>query len=213
MHGTGTAITQTGMMIKNKATQLVACVRNYLAHYKQTWLPYGAILLLLAGVWYGWETIPTQSQQTIRETKNHDDSSPPVFDARESDADIQSNGGTLICSTVTARRKKPLGDIFVSVLPKQGTAAEASQQDKMMDADDKKKNRAKTERQSGNSSLRVPMVCGTICTEQGRLVVLQSQQLTRVCQAGESFAGWYIAYINSQAIGLVHQGELIEMNI
>jgi ABC-type nickel/cobalt efflux system permease component RcnA len=200
-------------MIRNKAMQLIACVRNYLAHYKQTWLPYGAILLVLAGVWYGWETIPTQSQQTIRETKNHDDSSPPVFDARQGEADQQSNGGTLVCSTAAGRRKKPLGDMFASVLPKKDAAVEELQQEKMIDAAHIKKHSVTTEQQPRKASLSVPTVCGTICTEQGRVVVLQSQQLTRSCQTGETFAGWYIAYINSQAIGLVNQGELIEINI
>lgn len=212
MPGIGTAITRTGMMIKNKLVVLASRARNFLAHYKQTWLPYGAVLLLLAGVWYGWEGNPAQPQTTIRETKHSHDASSPVFSSSGTDAGKMKNGGTLVYSTAAARRKKPLDNLF-STLPKKGTEPQIVQSEML--SEDIPKNSKQISGEVRNQAARItePVVCGIICADTENIVILRAGTITKTCRTGDTFAGWYVAYVNTRAVGLIGNEQIVEVNV
>ena len=105
-------------MIKRNLSALRHLVRNAAAHHRNTWLPYGVILLCLAGIWWGWDGVPSGRQEIIRETKNDTSSSPPVFSASDRDEEEERPEGRLVEGTAPSLRRRPLPDIFAGSAPK-----------------------------------------------------------------------------------------------
>ena len=70
------------MGIRNKSAACLEWIRNYTVHHTKTWLPYGAILLFLAGVWFLWDG-PTDRQETIREKEIATRSLSPAFSSSD----------------------------------------------------------------------------------------------------------------------------------
>lgn len=200
------------MTIKNSLPQIAVRARNYLAHHKKTWLPYGVILLLLTGVWCIWDG-PEHTSTTIREPKNHNDSLAPVLSSPGGEKEKTKQENALVYSTAAARRKKPLGNLFGSALPKEDTAQKVGQEVKESHVEDKEKIEKIKPLNNSKALPTAPIACGTICTDVEHLVILQSGSVTRTCQAGDTFEGWYVAYVNGQAVGLIRNDEVIEIRV
>lgn len=188
-------------MIKNNFISAAGAVRNFAVHHRKTLLPYGIIFVVLAGIWVFWDE-PETTTQTIRETKSTDSSSP-VFSMP--DADNTKETGTRIQSTAGTIRHRPLPDLFAhtaagkeEISAQRNTAAIS--------------NAAGADKQASEIQ-RLPNVLGTMQNGTLRFVVLQSGNTTKVCAAGESIDGYYVAYIGEWAVGLQKDGQIMEISL
>lgn len=201
MRGIGIVIMQRDTMIKNDISVLIGRVRNGLVHHRRTWLPYGAILLCLAGIWFCWDDRST-GQEPIREKKNESRSSSPVFSAANGDVQEKKETGTLVYSTAAARQSKPLPDLFAHSLPKKTmaeTAPPAATQPQ------------KAARKGETKQVSLPKVCGVVENGGQTLVFLQHDNKTNVYGIGDVLNGYRIVYINTRAVGLQKEDVIIEI--
>ena len=189
-------------MIKNDISVLIGRVRNGLVHHRRTWLPYGAILLCLAGIWFCWDDRST-GQKLIREKKNENRSSSPVFSAQHGDLQEKKEIGTLVYSTAAARQSKPLPDLFAHSLPKK-TMAEAAPPAVISPPKTEQKGETK-------QAPPLPKVCGAMENGGQTLVFLQQDNKTNVYGIGDVLNGYRIVYINTHAVGLQKEDVIIEI--
>lgn len=192
-------------MIKNDISVLIGRVRNSLVHHKRTWLPYGAILLCLAGIWFCWDD-SSAGREIIREKENAGRSSSPVFSASNSDASEKKESGVLVYSTASALRHKPLPDLFAHSLPKK-TVAENTPPAAVLKDTTKKEAGLKEKEPSW------PKVCGVVDNGGQKLVFLQHHTETKVYGIGDIWEGYCIVYINAHAVGLQKEGQIIEIQM
>lgn len=127
----------------------------------------------------------------------------PVFDTPETEAE-----GSLVYDVRPAIQYKPLPDLFGGSLPKKTAAAEQNGGPPMSPT---AKSVEKTE--SVQPPWTLPTVGGSIHQGKEHLVLLQWQGQSAACAAGESWQGWYIAYINRRAVGLMRDGKLWEIRL
>lgn len=186
-------------MIKNDISVLIGRVRNGLVHHRRTWLPYGAILLCLAGIWFCWDD-GSAGQTIIREKKNESRSSSPVFSAQNNDSQEQTATGTLVYGTAHARRYQPLPDLFAHHLPKK-TMEEQVPSVGVPGHTTSEKRKEKP----------LPKVCGIVKNGSQRLVFLQYHTETNVYGVGDVLDVYRIVYINEAAVGLQQEESIIEI--
>lgn len=199
MPGIGIARIRMDMMIKSKLIAMFGQMHCFFMHYKKTILPYGVIAVVLAGIWFLWDN-PNAKQDIKPEMKQANAASPASKPAVKTD----STSGALVQSTAQAMRYKPLPDLFASSLPKQkesGLPVNAG-----MSLDAKGNYQAAPEQ-----PVSWPVVLGTIQSRAKRLVVLQSGDITRVCAAGDTVNGFYVAYIHEEAVGLQKDMDIVEI--
>lgn len=189
-------------MIKNDISVLIGRVRNGLVHHRRTWLPYGAILLSLTGIWFCWDD-RSIGQESIREKKNESRSSSPVFSAPNDDRQEKKETGTLVYSTAAVRQSKPLPDLFAHSLPKK-TMAEAVSAAVIQTQKTVQKGETK-------QASTLPKVCGTVENAGKTLVFLQYDNKTNVYGVGDMLSGYRILYINTRAVGLQKEDVIIEI--
>lgn len=189
-------------MIKNDISVLIGRVRNGLVHHRRTWLPYGAILLSLTGIWFCWDD-RSIGQESIREKKNESRSSSPVFSAPNDDRQEKKETGTLVYSTAAVRQSKPLPDLFAHSLPKK-TMAEAASAAVIQTQKTVQKGETK-------QASTLPKVCGTVENAGKTLVFLQYDNKTNVYGVGDMLSGYRILYINTRAVGLQKEDVIIEI--
>lgn len=192
------SIIQMDMMTRNKISTVVARVRNFLVHHRRTWLPYGAILAFLTGVWFVWDG-PGESTTQIRETKSETRSSSPVFSTTDKN-DGTEVGGTMVYSTASSVRTKPLPDLFGQPVPKKEAVTATSIAPIKMDG------KAATPTPA-SLPVQWPAVQGVMQSGAKRLVMLRSGQETKVCAAGEWIDGFYVEYVHEWAVGLSKDGQ------
>ena len=187
------------MGIKNRLTALLEIVWNYVVHHRKILLPYGAILLVLGGVWFLWDG-PHDSQEPIRETKKQQASSPPVFS--EKTKDKGQVAAREVYSLASVRRYRPLPDLFAG-------AAKAAKPDNAAAQKQQAGNRAAAEKKAEKPAkvTQPPEVSGYI----GGLVILKNGKESRACGVGESFDGWQITTIGAGVISLVKEGRCCEL--
>lgn len=190
------------MEINTKVSTVATNVRNFLVHHRRTWLPYGAILAFLTGVWFVWDG-PGESTTEIRETKSEARSSSPVFVATDAD-EMKEPGGTMVYSTASSVRTKPLPDLFGQPLPKKEVAPMAPMAALPASGDTAKPAQLP-------APLQWPTVQGMMQSGAKRVVMLRRGQETKVCAAGEWFDGFYVAYIHEWAVGLTKDGQSREV--
>lgn len=189
-------------MIKNDISVLIGRVRNGLVHHRRTWLPYGAILLSLTGIWFCWDD-RSPGQELIREKKNESSSSSPVFSASNDGLQEKKETGTLVYSTAAARQSKPLPDLFAHSLPKK-TMVEAALPAEIQP-------RKTAEKGETKKASPLPNVCGTVENGGQTWVFLQYDSKTNVYGVGDVLNGYRIVYINAHAVGLQKEDILIEI--
>lgn len=189
-------------MIKNDISVLIGRVRNGLVHHRRTWLPYGAILLSLTGIWFCWDD-RSIGQESIREKKNESRSSSPVFSAPNDDRQEKKEIGTLVYSTAAVRQSKPLPDLFAHSLPKK-TMAEAASAAVIQTQKTVQKGETK-------QTSTLPKACGTVENAGQTLVFLQYDNKTNVYGVGDMLSGYRILYINTRAVGLQKEDVIIEI--
>lgn len=187
-------------MIRNNLLGAARNARNFAVHHRRRILPYGAIFVFLTTLWFVWDGREESITTTIRETKNEQGSSPPVF-LHTSDAASPDKGGTLVVSTSSAVRQRPLPDLFDRPLPKKEAVPQAA-----ISTLPTQPALTKKEDVSPPEPLSWPVVTGTIQSDTKRLVILRQGEVTKVCAPGESIDGVYVAYIHEWAVGL-RQGE------
>lgn len=190
-------------MIKNDISVLIGRVRNGLVHHRRTWLPYGAILLCLAGIWFCWDDGST-GQTIIREKKNESRSSSPVFSAQNNDSQEQTATGTLVYGTAHARRYQPLPDLFAHHLPKKTMEEQVPSVGVLGHTMSEKKEEKRKEKP-------LPKVCGIVKNGSQRLVFLQYHAETNVYGVGDVLDVYRIVYINEAAVGLQQEESIIEI--
>lgn len=190
-------------MIKNDISVLIGRVRNGLVHHRRTWLPYGAILLCLAGIWFCWDD-GSAGQTIIREKKNESRSSSPVFSAQNNDSQEQTATGTLVYGTAHARRYQPLPDLFAHHLPKKTMEEQVPSIGVPGHTTSEKKEEKKKEKP-------LPKVCGIVQNGSQRLVFLQYHTETNIYGVGDVLDVYRIVYINEAAVGLQQEESIIEI--
>lgn len=195
MLGIGTAIIHKGMTIKNKCISVAKTVRDFLVHHRKTWLPYGAILVFLTSLWFLWDG-PEKQTQTIRETKNEDRSSSPVFSATEK---MASPSGELVYSTASGIRMKPLPDLFARSLPKQETRPQTPPQP------------VTAAKPASTATVKPhiiwPVVRGTVQSGTKGFVILSSGTETKLCGPGDYIDGFYVLALYEWAVVLSKDGQ------
>ena len=191
------------MMIKNDISVLIGRVRNGLVHHRRTWLPYGAVLLCLAGIWFCWDD-GSAGQKSIREKKNESRSSSPVFSSPNGDVQDKTEAGTLVYGTAHARRYQPLPDLFAHRLPKKTMAEQVPSVVVPVDTMQEKQEEKKKEKP-------LPTACGMVENGSQRFVFLQYQEETKVYGVGDAVGEYRIVYINQAAVGLQQGDAIIEI--
>ncbi len=189
------------MPIKLNTAHLVRLGRNCLVHHKRTWLPYGVILLCLAGIWFCWDDYPSERQETIRETAKREDSQSPVFSALPQDTNQEAPSGDLVYGTAQTQRRRPLPDLFAGSLPKKAAVPAASSGAVLP------KEHAPA---AAASVVVVPSPCGIMRHGSQRLVFLRGRTQTKVCAVGDECDGFRVVYIHEQAVGLAKDGQILE---
>ncbi len=176
-------------MIKRNLSALRHLVRNAAAHHRNTWLPYGVILLCLAGIWWGWDGVPSGRQEIIRETKNDTGSSPPVFSASDRDEEEDRHEGRLVEGTAPSLRRRPLPDIFAGSAPK--SAADSEE---------------KARPAAAAPAAEQPVLCGTMEHNGAYLALFRYSGETLVCAAGDSFGGYTVVSVYKDGAQLEKDG-------
>lgn len=197
------SIIQTAMTIRNKCNSVAHTVRDFLVHHRNTWLPYGAILVFLTSLWFLWDG-PEGQTQTIRETKNDVRSSSPVFSATETE---KPSPGALVYSTASSIRTKPLPDLFAPSLPKQEAEKQATPGVPIAALPPS----GTQQPQRTVRELTWPTVRGTMQSGAHHFVILSSGTETKICGPGDSIDGFYIAYVHAWAVGLQKEGQEREL--
>lgn len=202
MPGTGISIIRRGMAIKNRGLSLLQKARNGIVQRRKTWLPYVGILVCLGAVWFLWEE--PQGQVNIkRDASQQQAGKHPVFDTPEEESEAR-----LVYDVRPAIQYKPLPDLFGGSLPKKTAAAEQIGGQSVSPTVPPVK-----ERKVLQPQWTLPTVGGSIHQGQESLVILQWQGKSAACSAGETWQGWYVAYINRQAVGLIRDGKLWEIRL
>lgn len=176
-------------MIKHNLSSLRNLIKNVSAHHRNTWLSYGVILLCLAGIWWGWDGVPSGRQEIIRETKNDKGSSPPVFSASGMDEETGHHEGTLIAGTASSLRRRPLPDIFAGSAPK--SAAESAEEIRPAVL---------------SQAAEWPVLCGTMEYNGAYLAFFQHHEESLVCAEGDSFDGYTVVSICNNSAQLEKYG-------
>lgn len=176
-------------MIKRNLLALRHLVRNAAAHHRNTWLPYGVILLCLAGIWWGWDGVPSGRQEIIRETKNNISSSPPVFSSSDRDEEEERPEGRLVEGTAPSLRRRPLPDIFAGSAPK--SAADSAEKARPVAA---------------APAAELPVLCGTMEHNGAYLALFRHRGETLVCAAGDSFDGYTVVSVYQDGAQLEKDG-------
>ena len=202
MPGIGINTIRRGMAIKNRGLSVLQKVGNGIVQRRKTWLPYVGILVCLGAVWFWWEE-PQGQVNMKRDASQQQAEKHPVFDTPEKEAE-----GSLVYDIRPAIQYKPLPDLFGGSLPKKAVAAEPKGGPDMSPT---AKSVKTTE--SVQPQWTLPTVGGSIHQGKDHLVLLQWQGQSAACAAGESWQGWYIAYINRQAVGLMRDGKLWEIRL
>lgn len=194
-------------MIRRSWQTAVQRVRNFLVHQRKTWLPYGAILVVLTGIWFLWDG-PEGQTHTIREKQSDQRSTSPVFSTADTKKKTDSPG-TLVYGTAQSIRTKPLPDLFAPALPEQDAGApEPTVSVPIIAPVPEKKTAHQAEKPQ--QALVWPTVHGSIRSGAKRLVIVSSPQGTRVCAAGDWFDSFYIAYVHEWAVGIQKDAETRE---
>lgn len=191
------------MEIRNKLAVLMERGRNFLAHHRRTWLPYGVIMLCLAGIWFCWDGAPSSRHEVIREKKNSHSSSSPVFSASETVHHEDSIKGELLCSAAQTQRRRPLPDLFDGSLPKKAANTKLPAETQAKPAAASTQNMPKPP--------VYPVLQGILHQGHTRLAFLAQDGKTKVCAVGEEFAGYRVAYIQDQAVGLYTDKGIVEI--
>lgn len=204
MPGTGISIIRRVMAISNKVLSALPKVRNGIVRHRKTWLPYAGILVCLGAIWLWWDE-PQGQEYMKREASQSTSGMSPVFSA----SDAESGGkGNLIYDVRPALRYKPLPDLFAGSLPKKTAAPEVRPAaPAAVPKEDKKQPR------QDKTEWALPAVCGAVHEGDVHLVLLQWQGQTAACAAGEWWNGWYVAYVNRQAVGLQREGRVWEISL
>lgn len=201
MRGIGTVAMIMDMM-KINISILMGHVRNWLVHHKRTWLPYGAILLCLAGIWFCWDEGSSGRQEIIREKKSDvGRSSSPVFSAPNDQEQGKTKKGKLVHSTAKAVRYGPLPNLFADALPKKRVDERAPSAPSPKKEEEKNTVQAQTR----------PVLQGIMNNGGARLAFLADGKEVRVYVVGDCIGSYRIAYINEQAVGLERNEEVIEL--
>lgn len=186
------------MVTKNNLLSALQKVRNGIVQHRRAWLPYAGILVCLGAIWIWWDE-PQGQENMKRETSQHAGTSP-VFSVSE-----EGEKGGPVCDVRSALCYKPLPDLFGGSLPKKTAVPEAAQPPApAVPEKSKSKEKAKKE-------VPRPAVCGAVHQDGTHLVILKWQGQTAACAAGEWWNGWYIAYVNSRAVGLQRDEEFFEV--
>lgn len=201
MLGIGINTIRRGMAIKNRGLSILQKVGNGIVQRRKTWLPYVGILVCLGAVWFWWEE-PQGQVNMKRDASQQQAGKHPVFDTSETTAEDR-----LVYDVRPAIQYKPLPNLFGGSLPKK-TDAETIGGDDFLSAE-KPKEQGKTT----PSTWSLPLVGGSIHQGQEHMVILQWQGQSAACAVGDSWQGWYIAYINRQAVGLMRDGKLWEIRL
>lgn len=202
MPGIGINTIRRGMAIKNRGLSILQRVGNGIVQRRKTWLPYVGILVCLGAVWFLWEE-PQGQVNMKRDASQQQAGKHPVFDTPETEPE-----GGLVYDVRPAIQYKPLPDLFGGSLPKKAVAAEPTE-----GADLSPTAKSVTEGKSAQMQWTLPTVGGSIHQGKEHLVILQWQGRSAACAAGESWQGWYIAYVNSQSVGLMRDGRLWEIRL
>lgn len=199
------------MGIRNKSAACLEWIRNYTVHHTKTWLPYGAILLFLAGVWFLWDG-PTDRQETIREKEIATRSLSPAFSSSDqtSSAIEKTTAGRPVYSLAGTLRRKPLGDLF-SGATETGTKAAAPEQKETAPGVKQQGKDGRTDPARQAKTEPLPEVCGFIRQGSLGLVILKSSATTKACGPGDTIGGYYVTYVRYDAVGLTRQGETYEI--
>lgn len=183
-------------MIKRNLLSFFHLVRNVAAHHRKAWLPYGVILLCLAGIWWGWDGVPAGRQEIIRETKNGRHSSPPVFSAFSQDEKENDSAGRLVVSAAPSLRRRPLPDLFAGSAPKSAAEPAAVVQEVPVPP----------------AEMR-PVLCGTMEYGGAYLAFLQHGGKTLVCSAGDTFDGYTVVSVHRHGVQLEKGGIWTMVNL
>lgn len=176
-----------------------------------TWLPYAVILVLLAGIWLWWED-PAGQLNMERGEKQVASISPPVFSA-EKDRHSENLQGHQVYNAASARRCRPLNDLFAHTT---GRAVAPAEQQVAMSLPDRSGGGPATGADKAISHEKVlhetiPQACGLIRSGDICLVVLRKDNNTKACAVGDTFGGYRLLYIGDDVAGLERDGIVTEI--
>lgn len=221
MHGIGTVVIRMVMVTQDKLRAMMIAVKHYIARQYKKWLPYGAILIFLAGIcFFENGTSIDLIRQTTGEVKHSENVSSPVFVSQEqktieeqpSSKKHYKNEGisgaesveSVICvyDVSAVRRNRHMPDLFEKHM---------QHMEKTGSSQTKEKNAEKSQEKISHELF--PRYCGFMESSGRRLVLLQSGKDTRPCAVGDPIADYIVMYIHMNAIGLKKEGKLIEIQI
>lgn len=147
-------------------------------------------MLILAGIWYFWDGVPSGRQDSIREKKDTHPSSP-VFSASGEEG---RPGGTLVVSSAPAVRRRPLPDLFAPGL-----------------AEKKENVPAEKKKDAAVAAGDFIELKGVIGREKAYLVLLSYQEATKVCAAGDRIGPYVVVYVGETYACLQRDGVYTEV--